>query len=281
MNFEGAQFSPYTKYQTIYQISPLKEIRVPRWLGPQRRSSQAQSHVHPPRPQRRELSSDWSDRGSPRGESNVGHLGWTLIRSLGWGGLPGPGEVWAKTWGPVRSTPGQISLPSPILFCFSPLLWVLGECLCCQKSAQAECAVKANFNPAKERAGRAAVMAVQRKESCSSSSPEPLCQPAGCAARWRRVRAWQRWRGSERRDLGSLEGQQRGFLVTERPPDCLEVFGKGQRWRSVEDPGDTQGPQATRGSSRRDEGPVKLGAAEGTRGVKGQHRKMFSEFGIS
>ena len=73
MSFEGAQLSPDTKYQTIHQISPLKEIRVLRWLGPQRRSSQAQSHARPPRPPRRELSSGWSDRGrSPRGESNVG-----------------------------------------------------------------------------------------------------------------------------------------------------------------------------------------------------------------
>lgn len=127
--------------------------------------------MHPPRPPRRELSSGWSDRGrSPRGESNVGHLGWILIGSLGWGGLPGPGEVWAKTWGPVRSTPGQVSLPFPI-FRFSPLLWEPGGRLCCQTAAQAECAVKANFNPAEERAGWAAVMAVQRKESSSSLSP--------------------------------------------------------------------------------------------------------------
>ena len=93
---------------------------------------------------------------------------------------------------------------------------------------------------------------------------EPLCQPAGRAARWCRVRAWRRWRGSERRDLGSLESQQRGFLVTDRPQDYLEVFRKGERWSSVEDPGYIQGPQTTRESSRRDEGPVKLGAAKGT-----------------
>ena len=261
MNFEGAQFSPYTKYQTIHQISPLKEIRVLRWLGPQRRSSQAQSHVHPPRPQRRELSSGWSDRGSPRGNSNVGHLGWTLIRSLGWGGLPGPGEVWAKTWGPVRSTPGQISLPSPILFRFSPLLWVLGERQTCQKSAQAECAVKANFNPAKEGAGWAVVMALQRKESCSSLSPcasQLAARPDGAGLELGGD-------GEDRRGgTWGVESQQRGFLVTDRPQDCLEVFGKGEWWSSVEDPGDIQGPQTTRGSSRRDEGPTKLGATEGT-----------------
>lgn len=150
---------------------------------------------------------------------------------MGRGVVPGPGEVWAKTWGHVKSTPGQISLPFPLLFCFSPLLWVLWECVCCQKFPQAEFAVRVNCNMAKERAGWAAVTGVQRKESCSSLSPCAswlAARPDGAGLELAAPGG-----GGEGlqgpRDPGSLGRLRRVFLVTEsQVPGLLGGTGEGR-----------------------------------------------------
>lgn len=76
MKFE-AQFSPYTKYQTIYQISPLqgdKGSKVARTAEEKQSKPRAMCILQDLRG-----SSLLTGVTEESGESNVGHLGWTLI----------------------------------------------------------------------------------------------------------------------------------------------------------------------------------------------------------
>ena len=101
-----------------------------------------------------------------------GHLGWALIRSCGQRGSPRPRGSLGKDLGPCEEHAGsdQFAVPTSLLL-LSPAVWVLGECVCCQKFPQAEFAVRVNCNMAEERAGWAALTGVQRKDPCSSLSP--------------------------------------------------------------------------------------------------------------